>query len=115
MVMTAMAATLNQALRTKLTQPLRTIRRKVLTHRPNLSQLVILVLRVSPVTDDFAVFNSDNATLKTVNNFLVVGSQDNGRTVTVNFFQYADNIPGVLRVKVTGWLIGNQNFWLSNN
>ena len=41
-IITAIAATLNQALRTKLIQPLRIIRRIVLSQRPNLSQFVML-------------------------------------------------------------------------
>lgn len=53
------------------------------------------------------MIDRDNPTFQAVYDLDVVGRQQNRRAVAVNLFQQTNDIPTMLRVEVTGRLIGD--------
>src|SRR5207248_1548274 len=74
-----------------------------------------LVGGVGPVASDLTAVDSDYAPLQPVDDVLVVGCQQHGGAVSVNFLENPDDVPGVLGVEVTGRLVSDEDAWLAHD
>ena len=61
------------------------------------------------------MLNGDDAALEPVNNLDIVGGQQYGGTIFINLLEQADDIPAVLRIKVTSGLISDKNLGLAHD
>ena len=61
------------------------------------------------------MLDRDDATLQFVDDFNVVRREKNGGSVTINLLKESNDIPAVLRVKVSCRLIGDEDFWLADD
>src|SRR5690606_34902109 len=90
---------------------------------PKCNPLAIHILQISlyfvagmsTVRGNFSMLNRYYAAFKFINNLFVVGRQKYGGAITINFFQYGNDIPGVFGVEVSGGLVCNQYFRLSDD
>lgn len=64
---------------------------------------------------DLTMLNGNDAALEPVNNLDIMGGQQYGGAIFVNLLEQADDIPAVLRVKVTSGLISDKNLGLAHD
>ena len=72
---------------------------------------LILISTFLFVANDDAFLHRNYTFLKCIYDFSVMGNYKNGRSALINFLKQFHNFKRVLRVKVSGRLIGKQNVW----